>query len=55
MILIIAGSSDSYQIISALKEKQKRIIASVTTDYGQELIKEKFEIPVIKKEWIQKL
>jgi precorrin-6A/cobalt-precorrin-6A reductase len=49
MILIIAGSSDSYQIISALKEKQKRIIASVTTDYGQELIKEKFEIPVIKK------
>lgn len=49
MILIIAGSSDSYQIISALKEKQKKIIATVTTDYGKELIKGKFEIPVIKK------
>jgi precorrin-6A/cobalt-precorrin-6A reductase len=49
MILIIAGSSDSYQIISALKENQKKLIATVTTDYGRELIKDKFEIPVIKK------
>lgn len=49
MILILGGSSDSYQIISTLKEKQKKLIATVTTDYGRKLIQDKFEIPVIKK------
>ena len=49
MILVIAGTSDSYQLIEALKKQGKNLIASVTTDYGKKLIKEKFEIRVIKK------
>ncbi|RCW50444.1 precorrin-6A reductase [Halanaerobium sp. MA284_MarDTE_T2] len=49
MILLIAGTSDSYQIIKALKKQKKNLIATVTTDYGEKLIKDKFKIRVIKK------
>lgn len=49
MILVISGTSDSYQLIEALKKEGKNVIASVTTDYGKKLIKDKFEIRVIKK------
>lgn len=49
MILVIAGTSDSYQIIKALKKQRKNLIATVTTDYGEKLIKDKFKIRVIKK------
>ncbi|OEG63225.1 MAG: precorrin-6x reductase [Halanaerobium sp. MDAL1] len=49
MILVIAGTSDSYQLIECLINEGENLIASVTTDYGKKLIKEKFEIRVIKK------
>lgn len=49
MILVIGGTSDSYQIIESLIAKNKKVLTTVTTDYGQKLIKEKFKIPVLKK------
>ncbi|TDO92169.1 precorrin-6A/cobalt-precorrin-6A reductase [Halanaerobium saccharolyticum] len=49
MILVTAGTSDSYQLIESLINEGENLIASVTTDYGKELIKEKFGIRVIKK------
>ena len=49
MILVIAGTSDSYQIIGDLRKQRKDLIATVTTDYGEKLIKDKFKIRVIKK------
>lgn len=49
MILVIAGTSDSYQLIEGLINEGENLIASVTTSYGKKLIKEKFEIRVIKK------
>jgi len=54
MILVIAGTSDSYQLIEALKKEGKDLIATVTTDYGKKLIEAKFEIRVIKKRMEEK-
>lgn len=54
MILVIAGTSDSYQLLEALKKADKKVMATVTTDYGRKLIKEKFEMKVLKKRLNQK-
>ncbi|MCK8817373.1 precorrin-6A reductase [Natroniella sulfidigena] len=38
MILVLAGTKDSRQIIKSLKEAGKELIASVVTDYGYQLV-----------------
>lgn len=37
MILVLAGTKDSREVIKTLKELEQPIIASVTTDYGYQL------------------
>ncbi|MFW6294810.1 MAG: precorrin-6A reductase [Halanaerobium sp.] len=49
MILILAGTSDSYQLIEGLINAGVNLIAAVTTAYGKKLIKDKFEIKVLRK------
>ncbi|MFW5737194.1 MAG: precorrin-6A reductase [Halanaerobium sp.] len=49
MILVIAGTSDSYRLIEELKNRGQKITATVTTNYGKKLLKDKFKIKVIKK------
>lgn len=50
MIWILAGTSDSYQLIEKLKEKvDLEIIATAATDYGKELLQEKYELKAISK------
>lgn len=49
MILVIGGTSDSYQLIEKLLSQEEKVMATVTTDYGQKLLREKFEIKIVKK------
>lgn len=49
MILVIGGTSDSYHLIAQLQKEGRKITAAVTTDYGKKLLKDKFDLKVIKK------
>lgn len=50
MIWIIAGTSDSYKLIDALSKKTDfDLIASAATDYGKELLQQRFQIRAVSR------